>query len=183
VIDAALDVFSREGWGATTREIARVAGVNEVTLFRQFTTKERLLAEVTRELVRQQSESLDRIDLNDFDLGRDLTTIAEAYDRSTSKHVGFIRTMMAQPVDPKLTEQITREIVRPLREKFLVYLEEARKRGLIRAEVDLSAAVDAFTGMVFAGALRRSIRRQGYSREAYLNVCVEVFLRGLAVSS
>ena len=39
LLSAALEVFSRDGLAATTREIARAAGVNETTLFRQFATK------------------------------------------------------------------------------------------------------------------------------------------------
>ncbi|MEH2385114.1 MAG: helix-turn-helix domain-containing protein, partial [Nostoc sp.] len=41
LIEAASQVFASLGvQGATTREIARVAGVNEVTLFRHFASKE-----------------------------------------------------------------------------------------------------------------------------------------------
>src|ERR1700746_3008185 len=44
ILAAAEVVFSRDGFhGATTREIAREAGVNEVTIFRHFHTREELL--------------------------------------------------------------------------------------------------------------------------------------------
>ena len=44
ILVAAELVFSRDGFqGATTREIARQAAVNEVTLFRHFRTREELL--------------------------------------------------------------------------------------------------------------------------------------------
>src|ERR1700746_3106710 len=44
ILAAAQHVFSRDGFqGATTREIAREAGVNEVTIFRHFHTREELL--------------------------------------------------------------------------------------------------------------------------------------------
>src|ERR1700683_2440191 len=44
ILDAAIRVFGRDGIsGATTREIARVAKVNEVTLFRYFKNKNELL--------------------------------------------------------------------------------------------------------------------------------------------
>ncbi|MBM4237319.1 MAG: TetR/AcrR family transcriptional regulator, partial [Euryarchaeota archaeon] len=50
VLSAALEVFGRKGFnGATTREIARQAGVNEVTLFRYFGSKEALFASVIEE--------------------------------------------------------------------------------------------------------------------------------------
>src|ERR1700720_415329 len=49
LLDAAAETFARDGIrGATTREIVRQAGVNEVTLFRHFKSKEQLLREVLR---------------------------------------------------------------------------------------------------------------------------------------
>src|SRR5471030_1342057 len=47
LLSAAARVFARDGLeGATTRTISREAGVNEVTLFRQFGTKEHLIEAV-----------------------------------------------------------------------------------------------------------------------------------------
>src|SRR6516162_10526649 len=47
ILDAAARTFSIEGiQGATTRQIAREASVNEVTLFRHFKSKEQLLGAV-----------------------------------------------------------------------------------------------------------------------------------------
>jgi AcrR family transcriptional regulator len=46
LLEAAARVYARFGYaGTTTRRVAEEAGVNEVTLFRHFGTKERLLAE------------------------------------------------------------------------------------------------------------------------------------------
>jgi AcrR family transcriptional regulator len=47
ILEAAARVFARDGVaGATTREIARVARVNEVTLFRYFRNKNELLRQM-----------------------------------------------------------------------------------------------------------------------------------------
>ena len=46
LLEAAVKVFANAGFrGATTRRIAQEAGVNEVTLFRQFGSKEGLIVE------------------------------------------------------------------------------------------------------------------------------------------
>jgi len=49
LLAAAARVLAQSGFaGTTTRRVAEEAGLNEVTLFRQFGTKERLLAEAVR---------------------------------------------------------------------------------------------------------------------------------------
>ncbi len=50
ILEAALDVFSRQGYhGTTMTEIASVAGVARATLYAQFPTKESLLSELLQE--------------------------------------------------------------------------------------------------------------------------------------
>jgi len=50
ILDAALQAFAEKGFSAaTTRDIAKVADVNEVTLFRHFETKRALFAAVLSE--------------------------------------------------------------------------------------------------------------------------------------
>lgn len=50
ILEASLDLFSEKGFhGATTRKIAEKAGVNEVTLFRNFKNKMTLFLEVLNE--------------------------------------------------------------------------------------------------------------------------------------
>ncbi len=61
VLAAAEEVFDRSGPGASTAEIARVAGVGIGTLFRHFPTKRDLLAAIMkdrRERVAEAAESL-----------------------------------------------------------------------------------------------------------------------------
>ena len=58
IFEAALSVMAERGYaGATTREIAAAAGINEVTLFRRFESKARLLrAAVEGEVSRLEAE-------------------------------------------------------------------------------------------------------------------------------
>jgi len=181
LVAAALEMFSRHGMAATTREIADAAGVNEVTLFRLFESKDRLLAAVVAEVVRAESEALDRVDLVDFDIRRDISAVADVFYATHEKYQAFLRTILAHRFHPKLTEEIMREVIQPLRQKFIGYLAEGQRRGVIRQEVELSPAVDAFTGMIFAAVLRRAVFSPGYTRETYLRTCVDLFLQGVCI--
>jgi AcrR family transcriptional regulator len=179
LIAAALAMFSSRGMAATTREIADEAGVNEVTLFRLFESKDRLLAAVVAEVVRAESEALDRVDFVDFDMRRDIARVAEVYFETHEQYQQFIRTVLAHRFHPKLTEEIMREVIQPLRDKFIRYLAEGQRRGVVRSAIELSPAVDAFTGMIFSAVLRRAVFSPGYSREIYLRTCVDLFLNGI----
>lgn len=165
---------------ATTREIADAAGVNEVTLFRHYESKDRLLAAVVGEVVRAESEALDRVDLIDFDMRRDIATIANVFYATHEQYQPFLRTILAHRFHPRLTEDIIRDVIQPLRDKFIAYLAEGQRRGAVREGIELAAAVDAFTGMIFAAVLRRAVYSPGYSRETYLRTCVDVFLAGIS---
>jgi AcrR family transcriptional regulator len=57
LLEAAMRVFAEWGFrGATTRKIAEAAGVNEVTLFRQFKSKAALITEVAEQYALRRSE-------------------------------------------------------------------------------------------------------------------------------
>lgn len=52
IIEAAIKIFSEKGFtGASTREIAREAGVNEVTLFRKFGSKKNILHQIIHQAI------------------------------------------------------------------------------------------------------------------------------------
>ncbi len=66
LVDAAFQLFSSQGVGTTTtRQVADLAGVNEVTLFRQFGSKHGLLAAVVTEaeVLTGQGQSFERVAL------------------------------------------------------------------------------------------------------------------------
>lgn len=53
IMDIALKLFSEQGYyGTTTKMIAQEAGINEITLFRHFGSKENLFQETTESYVR-----------------------------------------------------------------------------------------------------------------------------------
>lgn len=176
-------VFAREGLqGATTRMIAQEAGVNEVTLFRLFESKERLLAEVLANERQAQCDTLAQKTTWTQDLRSDLRTHAQSFNAMLEKNEAMIRTLIGEARrQPAHAKQVIQEAVRPARDGFISYLTEARDQGRVRSDVKLAAAVDMFTGMLLSGMLRRTSHGvTEYSTKDYLDTCLEIFVAGIA---
>lgn len=187
LLSAAIEVFAQAGIsGATTREIARVAGVNEVTLFRHFQSKEQLLRAVVQQVSALQIEALTNQDEWTQNLAIDLKHYAWLFNNTLEAHEDLVRIFIGEARrHPEAARQILQEAAEGLREKLIAYLQKGKDSGTIRADLDLTPAVDSFTGMLLAGMLRRSAASMplDYSRETYIDQCVDLFVRGVSASS
>ncbi len=187
LIEAASQVFAGLGvQGATTREIARVAGVNEVTLFRHFSSKEQLLKAVIENALALQTEALANPEAWTQDLSTDLKNYAQLYNAMLEAQEDLIRTFIGEAKrHPEAAKQVIEEAAKPLGEKLVAYLQSCQKRGTVRPDINLVAAVDMFRGMLLAGMLCRDVKLQPhrYSSEEYIETCVDVFVRGLSIKN
>ena len=183
LLKAAVEVFSTAGIvGATTREIARVAEVNEVTLFRHFKSKEQLLAAVAEHITALKSEALANQNEWTQDLQRDLLHYAHLHDTMLEEYEALVRMFIGEAKrHPDESFQVLQQYFLPLRGKLIIYLRTHIERGTVRADVDLPLAVDQFTGMLLSGMLRRHVLPidRGYSRDRYVQSCVDLFVRGI----
>ena len=95
ILDAAARVYALLGFrGATTRRIAEAAGVNEVTLFRTFGSKEALLAEALRRRASAPAEAL-ALPADPGDPERELTVWSTAHLGELRASRAFIRQAMS----------------------------------------------------------------------------------------
>ena len=183
LLDAALHVCARRGLrGSTTREIADAAQVNEVTLFRQFGSKEKLLGALVQRSVSAQIEALSSADPLQNDLRADLRRFATRFDRMLTETEPLIRALIGESsAHPKEARQVISEAAKPLRERLGHYIAEAQKSGSVRRELAIEPAVDCFTGMLLSGMLKRTggLQVQNYSADEFLETCVELFVRGI----
>lgn len=184
LLKAAIAVFSTEGYvGATTREIARVAAVSEVTLFRHFQSKEQLLSAVVQHITALRMEMFRHQNEWTHNLHADLLHYAQIYDDMLEEHEALFRMFIgeAQRHPIEALEVLQRSLL-PLREKLISYLQSSVDRGNVRLEVDLPLAVDQFTGMLLAGMIRRHVSpvKRSYSHQQYLESCVDIFVRGIS---
>ncbi len=182
IIEAALKVFGRDGiTGATTREIARVAKVNEVTLFRYFKNKNELLRQsVMCSASRYEHVFADASVESPEDLRRTVRSYAEAHSIKLRDNEDLIRTFMGElNRHLKLWRSLFAEASKTSRNKFIAYLQSGQKAGLVRKDLDAETAADALTGMLMSGALRRPLTESMYSAKTYTDTCVELFLKGI----
>src|SRR6266702_7404650 len=95
ILAAAADVFAQHGFrGSTTRRIADAAGVNEITLFRQFGSKEVLLREAMRHLT--QSVGLSALPEVPVDPDSELTGWSESFMQHLRLQCSIIRKTMSE---------------------------------------------------------------------------------------
>jgi AcrR family transcriptional regulator len=182
ILAAATLVFARQGVsGATTREIAREACVNEVTLFRNFKNKDELL----RRVIQQSSHRFEPVFADApiktaADLCRTIESYAAIYMQKLGAHEEFIRTFIGEMTrHPQLCRRLFVEAGKPVREKFIAYLAAAQKNGLVRSDLDLSTAADALSGMLLSGVMRRPLTSGEYEIDSYVKTCVKLYLKGI----
>ncbi len=187
ILDAAHGLFARYGFkGATTRRIAAEAGVNEVTLFRQFACKDDLLREAVERQSRQAVQALDehRLPATPCDLQGELVRFL------MGTHFGFVqarqavRTSMAEwGQHPSLQEPLLRTL-QGIYDELRTYLKAAQVRGLVRSDLGVAVMAHSVLAVVLADALLRDMMTErfplkpGASLDAYLDVVLE----GLAVT-
>jgi len=182
LLRAATAVFAKRGVsGATTREIAQRARVNEVTLFRHFKSKEELLRRVILSSGQRFADVFDAAPLESAaDLARTVENYARVYAQKLSENEEFVRTFMGELTRHlSLCRRLFDEGGKPTRQKFIAYLRAAMRRGLVRRNLDPTMAADALTAMILGGVMRRPLTSASYELDDYVKTCVKIYLKGL----
>lgn len=151
ILKNALKVFSQKGYlGATTKEIAREAGFAEVTLFRYFSSKEKLFEEVinTYSFLPALKGLLPRINRMTFENA--LTLIAGNFLDTLTARKDLIRIMLSEiQIYPEKIHKIYNAFIVELHKTLASYFTAMQKKGVLRSyDAELGAKV--FLGMFFS---------------------------------
>jgi AcrR family transcriptional regulator len=183
LLDAAVAVCARHGFrGATTREIAATAEVNEVTLFRHFGSKAKLIAAVVQRSVEAQVEALRQTPPAES-LEADLRQFAKCFHRLLYEQEPLIRALLGEIHEyPIEARRLISDAALPLRQRLQDSLKAAQHAGRVRDDLELAPAIDFFTGTLLAEMLRRTGKSQrlAYTAESFLETAVQIFLGGIA---
>lgn len=169
--------------GTTTRRIADEAGVNEVTLFRQFGTKEELL----REAIGLNWAAVDLPKPPEMPVAPEAELTAWAVEFADRLRVAapLIRTSLGEfEQHPGILPRGGSPTARTAA-ALAGYLEQLRRRGFTSAGFDSRAAAASMIGAILSDAITRDGQPDMYSDapEADVREYMSVFLRGIGVTA
>jgi AcrR family transcriptional regulator len=162
LLEAAMRVFAESGFrGATTRRIAEAAGVNEVTLFRQFKSKTALINEVAELYARRRSE--EALPSDPVEPQKELAEWCQAHLALLRNSRDMIRKCMAEVDDMPQMVPCMRRGPDVVHRQLLEYTQKlVRQRGLDLESEDINVACRMLQGSLFADAMGRDIMPDMY---------------------
>jgi AcrR family transcriptional regulator len=161
ILDAAQRVYAEHGFrGATTRRIAEVAGVNEVTIFRIFGDKEALLAEA----VKPNATRRDVVELpaQPADPERELTAWVAANLAFLRERRSLIRRTMSEIEERPQFIDCVREGPECAQRALKQYLTALRAQGFVDGDIDMRAAIAMLMGTTFSDAMGREMMPENF---------------------
>jgi AcrR family transcriptional regulator len=184
ILKAAFELISSKGYlGASTREIAQQAQVAEVTLFRQFASKESLFAEVLRSfsVIPVLCELMPHLKLLPYKEA--LETLILRFLEQIEANRDWIRVLSCEishaPVEMK---NIYGDFLKQLFSVLTDFFVNARDRGFIRPDLDPEHTARAFHSMIFGFFHFEGLRGidVGHVTEyaEMVDVFVDIFCRG-----
>jgi len=182
ILDAALELFYEQGYrGTTTRAIAENAGVNEVTLFRHFGSKERIFfAAVDRETDIQMIAVDMDMECGD-DLEGELVEIGMFMLENMLERARLLKVLIAE-VDnhPELYDHASRA---PKTAISLLsrYIKAAKAKGMV-GDIDPEVASVAFFSFVFRSLVMNAFMGRDFIMEIdrkKMAQFVKIFVRGI----
>lgn len=161
ILEAALQVFAETGYrGATTRRIAQIADVNEVTLFRHFGSKDDLLRSAVEYATSE--DQIPRLPAEPEEPLQDLTEWALKQHARLRARGPIIRNCLSEQSEhPEMAQCICHGPLHVAKELGR-YLGLLKAGGYLKADADAGAAISVLMGALFTDAMTRDLMSDLY---------------------
>jgi AcrR family transcriptional regulator len=187
ILDAGLSLFSKKGYlGATTKEIAKKAGVAELTLFRHFSSKERLFEEAIKR--RSFLPTLKGLlpELKGLVYTDALIEIANRYLERLSERRDLIKIMHSEiHLYPAKVREIQQKFVGEIVGTLASYFRGLQERRILK-DFDPELGARAFLSMFFSYFTSQEFiadKKQRFSdKDAVVGEFVKIFVSGTMVA-
>lgn len=182
---AATQLFSRQGFdGTSTREIARLAGVNEAIIFRHFTSKEELYWAVVSEQATVRAESLHRRLRSSAPTMKTVGDLAEILLHKRQDDGAFTRLLLFSALrDGELSQKFVHNYVSESLDRISDYIRAGVKQGSLR-EIDPVVGARAFVAMVAGQNLMQELffvpRHHKYNPRQLGQQLADIWLNGVS---
>lgn len=165
ILAAAAAVFAQHGFrGSTTRRIADAAGVNEITIFRQFGSKEALLREAMQHLT--QSVGLAALPESPVDPDSELSEWSDSFIQHLRLKSSIIRKTMSELEERPEMSICASHVPMQASAELCGYLTALKREGWTSEEFEPRTASAMLMGSLFADAMGRSWMPDVYPQPA-----------------
>lgn len=182
ILQAAGRLFGEVGYSrATTRAIAAAAGVNEVTLFRHFSSKQNLLVAFVRQFNAGGFASTFEERLTGS-YAADIRLMAEALMAETAANFHMLRLMVCDALELPDLRAVALEGAQGNHARVAAYFRRQIAAGVVRAGLDAETLTQTFEGL-FSTALFFSLVFQtslspALPPESLLDQMADIFVQG-----
>jgi AcrR family transcriptional regulator len=188
LLRATLELISEKGYlGATTREIAALAGVSELTLFRKFGKKEHLFEEMLKSFtfLPQLKDLIEEID--EMPVQEGLSVIGTRFLRTLRERRPLAQIMLSEMSHyPQKVRRIYQLMIDNLAKTLENYLENRKDRAEVRP-IDMDFASYAFLRVLFMTFAYESIIKGQVMDDDKIEYTVQelvaIFLNGIAINN
>jgi len=182
IIEAALHLVSEKGYtAATTKAIAELAGVNEVTIFRHFGSKQGILKAIIEKFSYYPLMQQELTTNVTWDLESDLLNFSLKHFNFLMSIKDFVMIGFKEGLQfPEINEEIA-SIPLLIKNELVHYLKEMHQRGKIK-EINFEAAALSLIAMNFGHFMSRARLGTIVSEmptEELLQTSIAIFSRGL----
>jgi AcrR family transcriptional regulator len=175
LLEAAARVFAGQGYArATTRELAAAAGVNEVTLFRHFGSKQGLFAAVIDTFAAPAITSEMEVHFTG-DYRQDLVKMGQQIMKVLVDRQEAMLLMLCEASHFPEVGEVLAQNPRQLRLVLARYLEKQMDQGTVRP-LHAEAAAQAFWGMFFSYSISLGLLSEPVEPELSFDEIVEQFV-------